>query len=153
MPKKPIENIVKSLLAERKGVEKISRAAFLYLEPHKETKDFAQCGTCMMHTGKHKTCTIHGKDIEITKEMSCGFYIAGAPHEDMAGKEMPAVTPKESGLYDGKVRCENCTHANKQTLTCKLYSELNAELPQVFELDENIKAKGCCNAFTKRSGK
>lgn len=42
-------------------VHKVTRAAFLYLDPKGNKSQFAQCGTCMMFTGD--TCTIHGKPI------------------------------------------------------------------------------------------
>ena len=129
---------------------KIGKSSFLYLEPKSQTKNHAQCETCMMWTGpKSNTCTIHGKDVKVTKTMSCGFYIEGKPVPDAAGQEHKFVTPEESGLVDRKVRCENCEHANKEDKTCMLFEALNEELSDYFDLDTKIDPKGCCNAQTE----
>ena len=123
----------------------IKRDAFLYLDPRGNKNKFAQCETCMMWTGKHKTCTILGKEKEVLGTDSCGLYVHGKPHEDMAGMEMEAVTPKEAGFYSGQVRCENCKHFDVDH--CHVFEELNEM--EMFDLDEWVDAKGCCNAFEK----
>lgn len=99
-----------------------------------------------MWTGdKSKTCTIHGGKEEVTGDMSCGFYVEGGPMPDMAGEEHASVTPEESGLYTGKVRCENCEYYSDEE--CTLYEELNEEMPKAFDLDINVQPQACCNAF------
>ena len=127
---------------------KIKRDAFIYLDPKGNKKKFAQCETCMMWTGpKHNTCTIHGKDESITVTMSCDFYVHGMPMPKMAGKEHKSVTPKESGLVDRKVRCENCGHySTKPTSHCHLFMTLNKAHPELFDLEEGVDKYGCCNA-------
>lgn len=134
--------------------DKIKRDAFLYLEPQgQSTGKFAQCASCAMWTGDNGlTCTIHGKDVEVSGGMSCGLYVPGAPHTDMVGKEMEAVTPQESGLIDAETRCENCRHFEYQENECELFDELNESHPDKFELDETVSPKGCCNAFMPMGG-
>jgi len=132
---------------------KIKREAFLYMDPKGgDEKNHAQCGTCMMWTGpKGNTCTIHGSQ-KVTGDMSCGLYVNGPPHTDMIGKEMDAVPAKESGLYKGDVRCENCEHAELNESECHLYEMLNNEMPKYFQLDTKIHPKGCCNSFMPATG-
>ena len=127
----------------------IQRDAFLYLEPKtsKHRKNFAQCRDCMMWTGsKHNICTIHGKAVRVTGSMSCGLYVEGDPMPDHTEDAMPLVSPRDSGLVDRPVRCENCAHANAADKTCEFYHELNEG--DLFDLDEKIDPKGCCNANT-----
>lgn len=128
----------------------IKRDAFLYLDPKGKKEQFAQCSTCIMWTGPMgNTCTIHGK-MTIKGVDSCGLYIHGKNHTDMIGKEMPLVTPKESGLVrDTKVRCENCSHYDEKESECELYEHLNSHDPQMWELDEHVDPQGCCNAWEK----
>jgi len=66
---------------------------------------------------------------------------------DMAGKEHLSVTPEESGLYKGLVRCENCRYEDKSRGVCLNFEELNEK--EDYHLDTKIIPKGCCNAFMK----
>lgn len=127
---------------------KIKRDAFLYLDPKAPKNTFAQCASCMMFTGE--TCTIHGGDVPITGDMSCGFYVHGKPMPDELGHEMKSVTPKESGLVKEKVRCENCQSFEARESECELFDELNEN--ELFDLDKKVKPKGCCNAFISKKG-
>lgn len=128
-------------------VEKITRDAFLYFDPKGDKKRFAQCATCMMWTGdKGHTCTIIGQDFPVHGVDSCGVYVHGSNHEDMIGKEMALVTPKEVGFYRGKVRCENCKYLPGKE-TCELYVLLNRMMPEIFDLDTKVDPHGCCNGF------
>lgn len=126
------------------GGKKITRDAFLYMEPKPPKDQFAQCGTCAMFTGTG--CTILGKT-HITKDMTCALYVHGNPSYDLKGKEMALVSPEEAGLYNGKVRCENCRYGGAH---CKLYRMLNDRMPETFDLETQINSKGCCNAFIKK---
>jgi hypothetical protein len=93
-------------------------------------------------------CSIHGPSVPITAQMSCGLYVHGEP----AGGQMAlvaAVTPEESGLVDREVRCENCTFFSGQS--CGLYDKLNGVLPDIFDLDVAVQAKGCCNGQSPRN--
>jgi len=130
---------------------KIKRDAFLYLDPKAPNNTFAQCGTCMMFTGK--TCTIHGKNVKITGDMSCGLYVHGKPMPEEQGHEMKSVTPKESGLVNEPVRCENCVSFDARESECELYEHLNEHEDSQFDLDKSVKAKGCCNAFRGKKKK
>jgi len=116
---------------------KLSKAALLYLEPHSVKKDFAQCSTCMMFMKKESQCMIHKKDIKVTGDMSCGYYIEGKPmeHHTMDGKE--------TGLYTGNVRCENCKYFEPPG-NCHALEETGAE--------HDVKHDGCCNGFTATEG-
>jgi hypothetical protein len=98
----------------------------------------------MMFTGS--TCTIHGKDVKITGDMSCGYYVHGMPMPDEKGHEMKSVTPSESGLVKRDVRCDNCTHFDGESI-CNLFKKLNQN-PELFDLDEKVTPMGCCNAQT-----
>lgn len=122
--------------------KRIKRNAFLYMNPKPPKDSFAQCGTCLMFTGTG--CTILGKT-KITKDMTCGLYVRGKPQYNLKGKEQSLVTPKEVGLVDTQVRCENCRYGGDN---CQLFEMLNSKLSNNFDLDTKIDPKGCCNAFT-----
>lgn len=117
---------------------KITRASFLYMEGQSEP--FAQCRSCYFWR-HNKRCQLHG-DIDIGADDSCGLYVESRGAAAI-GPNLPLVTPEESGLYDGAVRCENCRHLSGDS--CSLFVELN-RLPW-FGLDAKVKPDGCCNAF------
>lgn len=130
---------------------KITRDTFLYLDPKPPADQFAQCATCLMWTGdKVQTCTIHGRKVKVTGGMSCGLYVHGKPVPDQAGQERAIVTPKESGLVDRPVRCENCSVFDEKRSRCIGYETLNKALPQLFALDAAVHPQGCCNAQTPK---
>lgn len=124
--------------------KKITRDAFLYMEPKPPKDSFAQCGTCVMFTGTG--CTILGKT-KITKSMTCGLYVHGIPSYDQQGKEQALTTPQECGLIDEAVRCEHCQYGGGH---CSLFEMLNDKIPNAFDLETKIDLKGCCNAFIKK---
>lgn len=145
-------------------MSKVTRDAFLYLEPKHNEEDFAQCGPCRMFVGEghgfdEGRCILHGTRVEIDDDDSCGFMAEwptpdGAPnpevvldharelHEGIPG----SVTPKESGLVDRRVQCHRCKFANAAVSRCGLYEKLNAAFPEIFDLDPKIKRHACCNA-------
>ena len=132
---------------------KIKRDSFIYLDPKgpKEQKDlFAQCATCVFWTGEKKTCTLHGKDVEVTGDMSCDFYIHGEPGPNPEHKR---VTPEESGLVKRPVRCENCKFYDEAGSVCRLFRGLNQAFPETYDLDEIVDKHGCCNAQTPSAAK
>lgn len=146
--KKLISKIVEATSSKE---EKIDRSAFLYLDPKKPKGQFAQCGTCFMWTGKKgNTCFIHGTKIEVTADMSCGFYVNGKPTEEFIGKEQAIVKPQESGAVKRKVRCENCKSFNSDKNECELFKILNEKMGDLFSLDVKVDAQGCCNAQTPK---
>ena len=136
---------------------KIKRDAFLYLEPKGMVpqKDHAQCRGCMMWSGpKHKTCSAHAPSAgPIVGGGTCGGYSEGKPMPEHAGHEMRSWTKKESGYVVREVRCENCAYGNKARGQCELYLLLNAAMGEHFDLDPNIKPKGCCNANIPREAR
>lgn len=123
---------------------KVTRAAFLYLDPKGDKARFAQCGTCMMFTGS--SCTILGKDFTVNAGDTCGFYVHGKPQPAEKGHEMKSVTPEEAGFERRAVRCENCAYFEDEKSVCGLFVMLNEALPDDFDLDEGVDAFGCCNA-------
>lgn len=128
-------------------MKKITRDSFIYLEPKKEKENFAQCATCKLWTGK--TCLILGKT-KVTGEMSCCYYIPGTPSKGSIGKEQSLLTPKEAGLVNRKVRCENCRSFKNGI--CMLYQKLNQSNADIFDLNEKVNKYGCCNAQEPKEG-
>ena len=130
--------------------QNIKRDAFIYLEPNQKSyrpDRYAQCNTCFMWSDPAQNiCHIHGKNIEVTADMTCTIYVNGKPMPEMGKTAKPFVTPEESGLATYVPRCENCRYANKKKLVCYLFKILNETLPDYFDLDTNIKPLGCCNA-------
>jgi len=126
--------------------ESITRDAFLYFDPKSPKDKFAQCATCMMFT--ENKCTIHGPNIFISPQSSCGLYVHGKPDSTMP--VMKVVTPMESGLVTRQVRCENCLYFNKENSTCHLYDILNTTLDNMFTCNIHVHPQGCCNAQTPK---
>lgn len=126
-------------------MKKLERDAFLYLNPEPGIDDFAQCSSCFMWVHGDNRCIIHGPRVRIPGSASCGFYVYGEPASE--GTPTKAlVTAEESGLVDRPVRCENCQWGGPTTYKCRLFMGLNERLPDIFDLDEQIEPKGCCNA-------
>lgn len=121
---------------------RLDRSAFLYMDPVAPKNAFAQCSTCRDWVSGDRRCVIHGPSVKVVGGASCGLYVAGDPHP--AGtRTHSAVTPEESGLVTREVRCENCRWFDGD---CGLYEALNKAKPDIFELDPEVDAKGCCNA-------
>lgn len=124
---------------------KITRDAFLYLDPRGPRASFAQCSTCRDWVSGDRRCRILGPRITVLGTMSCGFYVNGRPNE--AGTPTSArVTPEEAGLVNRQVRCENCRWFDSKPGHCEFYKFLNEEHGDVFDLDVRVDAHGCCNA-------
>ena len=124
-------------------MSKIDRSAFLYLSPRQPVNKFAQCGTCALFLPGYLRCAIHGPQFRVTASDSCGLYLHGNPADNQ--RYITTVTPQESGFVREQVRCENCKWFDRNH--CELYRTLNARLPKIFALDEQVEAKGCCNGF------
>lgn len=120
--------------------EKIKRDAFLFLKG--DDPRFAQCGTCAF--GKDHCGVMGGSSVD-PKIGSCGFYVEGNP----IGIIVAYMTRKEVGYVERKVRCMNCGYFTKGT-TCGLYQQLNEKFPDMFDLDENVSKRDCCNANTAK---
>ena len=135
------------LLEAKQSGNKLDTSAFIYLDP--KGKDFAQCSTCNNFLPNKKRCSIFGKNDEVVANASCGLYVHGQPHDDQ--KIISAVTPKEAGYVLGQVRCENCSWFNTEKSTCGLFDLLNKADKDVFDMNINVKPKGCCNAWQKKS--
>ncbi len=139
-----MRDIIKLIEEAEKNGQKIDRSAFLYLPPKPPAKDFAQCKTCIMFKPKSERCGIFGPKDKVTTDQSCGLYLHGKPNEDQECRSI--TTPKDAGLVDGPVRCENCSWADNGI--CGLYQLLNDKLPDVFDLDEKISPEACCNGWS-----
>jgi hypothetical protein len=138
-----VSDLVRRVIAEAKE-EKIKRDAFLYLEPTGAGDEFAQCATCVMWSGpEHNTCYYLGKDVDA--DDSCGLYAPGKPNPELAGNELGNVSREAAGFVDHPVRCENCMVFDGKG-KCLGYEAINKALPEHFDLDVNVKPKGCCNA-------
>ena len=140
-----MRNFLDILEEAAKTGDKIDGSAFIYLPPKSPNNDFAQCKTCFMFRPESERCGIFGPDDKVTADQSCGLYLHGKPNEDQ--KCRSTVTPKQAGLVDGPVRCENCSWFDGK---CGLFKTLMEKLPDVFNLDINVDPKGCCNAFQKK---
>ena len=127
-------------------MNKLSRDAFLYLNPEPGVADFAQCSSCQDWVKGDNRCVIHGPRVRTPGSASCGFYIFGIPNEPGSVRTEAVVTAEESGLVDREVRCENCQWGGPTTYKCRFFMGLNERLPEMFDLDEQIEPKGCCNA-------
>lgn len=123
----------------------ISRAAFLYLPPTGDHKDFAQCSSCGMFIPERDQCWLFGPKDKVVADASCGMYIQGTPSNDQEPQNK--VTPQDAGYNLGQVRCENCKWLSDGT--CTLFELLNTQLPDIFDLDTQVHDKGCCNAWQK----
>ncbi len=142
--------------------DKVGRDAFLYLAPKKDEEDFAQCEACRMFVPEVEgreggRCVIHGSDVEIDEDDSCGFMVEwptpdGKPnpevvedHAEELAKGVPgSVTPEESGLVSRRVQCHRCRFMVEGP-RCGLYMELN-RVSNNFDLVVEIEEHACCNA-------
>lgn len=147
---------------------KVTRDAFLYLAPKKDKKNFAQCIDCRMFVPMVEgyeggRCVIHGSNIEIDGDDSCGFMVEwptpdGKPnpkvvkdHAEELAKGIPgSVTPKESGLVDRLVQCHRCFFERDNVTWCFLFDFMNKMAPEIFDFDINIERHACCNAQTSK---
>lgn len=127
---------------------KVKRDAFLYLDPEPGIDDFAQCSSCRDWVEGDELCVIHGPRIVIPGTASCGFYVFGDPRSEGSPTYF-WMSPRESGLVNRKVRCENCKWFGAEGF-CKFYHILNNEMPDIFDLETKVDAKGCCNANEPR---
>src|SRR5215472_2862482 len=124
---------------------KVKRDAFLYLDPQGNADEFAQCGTCKEFLSGD-ICYIFGSPV--SSRGSCGLYIPGKADPEWKA-EGRFVSPEEAGYVERPVRCENC--AFFEAGNCGLFDTLNDALPDVFDLETVVDAKGCCNAQTPMS--
>lgn len=128
---------------------KRNRSAFAYMEGKPDTAAFAQCGTCALFLRGVKRCHWLG-ETEVDEDDSCVMYVQGAPNDDPNAKPTGKLTPATVGLYDGKVRCENCNAFDARDpndLHCDLYVQLNRIFPNMWNLNRTVKAHACCNAW------
>jgi hypothetical protein len=130
-------------IAESPQEDKITRNAFIYLDPRGD--NFAQCDTCYLFMREQKRCVLFGPDDEVVAGGSCNLYAKGMPPANQ--KTISSVTPEQAGYVVAQVRCENCSWFDEDSVTCGLYKLLNKTNKNVFNLDPEVAAKGCCNAW------
>lgn len=123
--------------------DKISRSAFLYMDPKDPKDQFGQCSTCYSWLPERRRCKFFSKDDEVLGSMSCGLYTHGTPTEKQP--IIKSTTPEEAGLVNTAVRCENCSWFSDGE--CGLFKLLVDQLPDTFDLGSKVESKGCCNAF------
>lgn len=131
-------------IAEARG-KKVTREAFIYLDPTGDKKKFAQCETCAMWRKEEERCAILGKAKKVDADDSCNFYVQGAPNSLPILDPAP-VTPEQAGFVDRQVRCENCGAFDAARGVCAAYEAINKALPDNFDLDPKVDPQGCCNA-------
>jgi hypothetical protein len=133
--------------------DRITRDAFVYLDPSGNEDEFAQCGTCAIYDEDAQRCGLLGPDLQVDPDDSCGLYVPGEPGAMVPDDGPEAyVSAEQAGFVSRQVRCENCTYYNADMQGCDLYYKLNKALPQMFNLDTRVDAKGCCNAQTPANG-
>lgn len=126
---------------------RLTREAFVYMKPKAPEDKFAECGTCIQFGTENERCAIFGSDTVVKANWSCALYVHGEPQKKVI--PIKRVSPKEAGLVKASVRCENCVSSSGDG-KCGLFQKLNEKLPKIFNLDENIEAKACCNAWAPK---
>lgn len=141
---------------------KYGRDIFLYMDPTGAKKSFAQCGACRLFVpgqkGKKGACVIHGADLAVDEDDSCGLFVAwgtDGPEEatrkaqtgELQGGNSKAVTPAESGFVRREVQCGRCKHFEEEKSSCEFFAFLNKTAPSDFKLDTKVNEHGCCNGW------
>src|SRR5215469_5814700 len=122
--------------------KKVTRDAFLYMDPKGDPEKFAQCESCRFFMpGKEKCAPMDGE--HVLAGWSCGGYAFGTPSDDQPITK--SWTPKEAGLVKRAVRCEHCRFFDEPE-TCGLYASLNKKAPETFDLNTKVSRHACCNA-------
>ena len=149
---------------------KLTRDAFLYMEPAENSADpdnFAQCQTCRKFVPQPEAdrCIELGPNVKVGEQYSCGLYSGwpeGKPEpQTVAGHLVELQTAaasnaagftsaKAAGLVERPVRCQNCYYFDAARSGCILYSLLNDRFPSLFNLNPLVKPLGCCNAQVPR---
>jgi predicted kinase len=143
---------IKRASGGRVEVGKRGRDSFGYMEPSPNIPDFAQCGSCQIWIKDRDRCYWFSDTKEVEANDSCTEYVQGEPIKGNV-KATNSLDPKEAGFIKGSTRCENCVSFNKDKPLCMLFEKLNRTQASIFDLDEKVKPRGCCNAFARDSAK
>ena len=131
---------------------KVTRDAFLYMDPQGDPKIFAQCGSCALFLPSKQLCAViraaAGGAEHVMAAWSCGGYAFGEPDDDQ--RILAAMPAEEAGLVQRAVRCENCRFRDGEAW-CGLFDSLNKQNSDIFDLDPNIDFYGCCDAQSDRT--
>lgn len=138
-----MRDLIDIVTEARTSSAKTPRSAFIYLTPHPNTPQFAQCGTCGAFIPGKNQCALYSKKDQVVAGGSCGLYAYGEPSNDQEPGN--STTPTEAGYVEAQVRCENCNWLDGTT--CNLFKKLNSEMPSVFKLNTRVEPRGCCNAW------
>lgn len=138
--------IIKELLDKITGEKlttskKLTRNTFLYTEGADEK--YAQCESCVQSINGENCEVVKGK---IKAKGSCNLYTPGEGSKERR-LHLPVYTKTEVGYVEDSVRCEHC---NYFTTYCELYEKLNYILPDLVDLDKDVKKFGCCTAWTEK---
>lgn len=125
---------------------RITRSAFLYMDPVGGCEPFAQCASCRFWRPMMRRCALFITDPDVEADATCGLYVAGRPSDYQM--QNPTVWPKDAGFETRQVRCENCHWYQDREQRCHLFYSLNDHMPDVFDLDVRVHPHGCCNANT-----
>lgn len=127
------------------------RSSLGYMEPSPDIPDFAQCGSCASFLSDRVRCYWFSDKFKVLPEASCILYIQGPPIEGASVKPINLIDPKVVGFINGKTRCQNCISFDKGI--CLLFRVLNLVRTEggslIFDLEEKVKPRGCCNAFLR----
>lgn len=130
--------------------EKITRAAFQYMEPEGRVPSgtFAQCSTCTLWNPEDSNCSLMAQlIIDDPDEASCDWYVPGEP---AAIESEQILSASEAGFVDRKVQCHRCFHFNAADSTCGGYAAMNKAMPDLFALSTKVKPHGCCSLQTPK---
>jgi len=126
-----------------KSKSRVTRDAFLYMDPQGDPEKFAQCESCRFFMpGAEKCAPMNGQ--HVLAGWSCGNYGYGTPTDSQSITK--SWTAEEAGLVKYHVRCQNCRFRSGRDW-CSFFDDRNKEAPQVFDCDPNINFYGCCNAM------
>ncbi len=129
---------------ESKG---LCKSVFLYMEPRKgdDEKTFASCAGCRMFLKKQQLCSLHGPDLKVDEDDSCGLFVRGKAPSDEIDHLEASVTVEESGFMEGPVQCQNCHYyySEKDGADCLLFRMLGIK-------DYKVPPHACCNAFSPK---
>ena len=129
-------------------------SAFGYLEMPQGAIEatFAQCAGCSQMVDDGRCLSFRPGD-KVKPIGACNLYIYGTPVPAGEVEEscFGMSKPEDSGYVERAVRCGNCSSLDtddKSRIHCDLYSHLNKQMPEYWQLREEVRPSSCCNAQT-----
>ena len=113
----------------------------LYQKPNPDGSR-KSCNNCVTWVRTNR-CLVHDPDLEVKKNMICGYYIYGTPQERWPESwEHEPVDKELSGLdtVDGGTSCDVCKwyDGDDDEGLCQAVNELGTTSPAP------VQARGCC---------